>query len=123
MPHVLDIVFDQCMFGPVSKKPTCFLVTHFRTLRRLLLEHPTMFRCDQRHAHQVLTGVDEAGRFGTSPAKQYPPRLCYMLSYALAHDIRVRLINRVDLGDEEEDHIDAQAQGYFVLLDPYTDSQ
>eukprot|EP00973_Karenia_brevis_P057315 7972847-Karenia_brevis.AAC.1 len=75
-----------------------------------------MFRCDQRHVHLALTGVDETGLFRPAPGKQYPPPLCYMASHALAHDIRVRLANRVNLSEEEEDHIDAQALCHWTRM-------
>eukprot|EP00973_Karenia_brevis_P026250 3621123-Karenia_brevis.AAC.1 len=45
-----------------------------------------------------------------------------MLSYALAHDIRVRLANRVRI-EEEKEHIDIQVQEYLVPLDPYSEAQ
>eukprot|EP00973_Karenia_brevis_P043009 5954204-Karenia_brevis.AAC.1 len=92
-------------------------------LKALFRQYPTRFKCDQRHMHNVLAGLDGHGNFRTSPAKQCPPRLCYMMSYALVHDIRVRLRSRPNRELPQEENIDVQAQTYFVPLDPYDDKQ
>eukprot|EP00973_Karenia_brevis_P042324 5857200-Karenia_brevis.AAC.1 len=46
-----------------------------------------------------------------------------MLSYALAHHIRVRLRDRARQDFDNEDDIGIQAQAYYVPLDPYRDKQ
>eukprot|EP00973_Karenia_brevis_P078809 10937910-Karenia_brevis.AAC.1 len=45
------------------------------------------------------------------------------MSYALVHDIRVRMRSRPQCGPPQEEDIDVQAQEHLVPLRPYDDKQ
>ena len=62
----------QCMYGSASKKPTGLLLPEH-------CERPQL-KCDRSHAHVHLQGLDQQGKYLTTPAAQYPSLFCYALA-------------------------------------------
>jgi len=75
------VLFDQCMFGAPSRKPTCIstnLSEGTRTLGRA---------CSHSSHETVLIGLDESGGFKTTPAARYPPELCEAMVECFFHEL------------------------------------
>ena len=65
-------VIHQCMYGALFKKPTGLLLGNMCPFFGKL--------CTHAHKHPWLLGVDENGKFRTTPAAKYPMGLCQALA-------------------------------------------
>lgn len=65
-------IIHQCRYGAVSKKPTGLIMPPGG--RKLQLH------CNHTRRHKMLIGLDSCGKFRTTPAAKYPPKLCEVLA-------------------------------------------
>eukprot|EP00973_Karenia_brevis_P096227 12431265-Karenia_brevis.AAC.1 len=120
LPEAGRCNIEQCSLGQCALKPTRLLHVHFQSLEQLINLHTHTCLCNHSHQHRVLIGVDSEGGFNTSPAKQYPPRMCYLIAMAMY----VEMCKRIDIGDApcHVEHAEDVAS-FYTPLDPYDDSQ
>ena len=121
LENVKSVRFSQCMFGQNGKKPTRFLCVHLDSFVEILVAHRSNFLCTGDHEHNALIGLREDGSgFKTAPAKQYPPRLCYAMSFIIVSGIYARIGHE----PEPNEWIDNEkVVNFFTALDPYIEGQ
>ena len=81
--RMIDIDFDQCVFGAPSKKPT-----RIRATTNVLLMDVPSLQCQGGHAHEVLQGhvwdpVRQRLVYRTKLAQEYPEHLCAVLAQGI----------------------------------------
>ena len=109
-----DVIFDQCRFGAVARKPTQMLINqddHDAKLAALCIHD----------WHRPHIGIDPSGRFYTTPLARYPPKLCKTLA-ELAFEYRSGLRNHFKRVDHWEAEFKAAAFPVEHLTTPYTEA-
>ncbi len=109
-------IFDQCMLGAPSVKPTALLHANFPQVSDRIADMPNACRCDRSHQHIALIGRAEDGTFKTAPAKQYPGPMNHLLALSSVDFCKRRLLPGEPSWD---DFTGTDLAAFYVPLDPF----
>ncbi len=81
LPYCRATELDQCMWGALSRKPTCLFTVHMMELEQQVRARQGGGFCTHGRRHAPLLGRDGAGGgWLTAAAKTYPPQLCALIA-------------------------------------------
>ena len=124
-PAVKLVDFNQGLHGQRGKKPTRLMALRLEGLQSLMNVRQTPAEFDlEQETSAPLVGRDEAGKFRTAKAKEYPSSMCSGIATAMLNALRER--SEVEPGTSHGNLLDSVAGDlarYFdrlvVQYDPY----
>ena len=121
VPGAEQVDFCQDIHGASSRKPTTLLVLRMPALKGFVQSAQLPLA---RQQQEVLVGLDDAGRFKTAKAKEYPASMCKALAQGMITAISKHAADRGHEAVEEELQDDVQRATFLAWLqqfDPYSE--